>query len=194
MSKLRFRWCSSLVAAGALLVAGGLASAGEAGGKISHQKAGSVQKGGHGCSICGGGLFGGNGLFGGRGGAGGMAGRFAGNYNCSCNGTYKWPVPPLYTYFWPGMHSHQLMTDYHTPWRFPPIKPYTPEPNAPAPYVHPDGRNDVAPPVTPAAPARSPIREAQYVTPALLPHFAPAGGRRFGKLESQSEKMERMNR
>jgi hypothetical protein len=52
----------------------------------------------------------------------------AGFYNCDCNGSYKFPVPPLYTYHWPGMYSQQLMTDYHSPWRFPPLKPYVDEP------------------------------------------------------------------
>ena len=48
-------------------------------------------------------------------------------FNCGCNGSYKYPVPPLYTYHWPGMWSAQLMTDYHSPWRFPPLKPYVDE-------------------------------------------------------------------
>jgi hypothetical protein len=48
-------------------------------------------------------------------------------FNCGCNGSYKFPVPPLYTYHWPGMYSAQLMTDYHSPWRFPPLKPYVDE-------------------------------------------------------------------
>jgi hypothetical protein len=48
-------------------------------------------------------------------------------FNCGCNGSYKFPVPPLYTYHWPGMLSAQLMTEYHSPWRFPPLKPYTDE-------------------------------------------------------------------
>jgi hypothetical protein len=48
-------------------------------------------------------------------------------FNCGCNGSYKFPVPPLYTYHWPGMWSAQLMTDYHSPWRFPPLKPYVDE-------------------------------------------------------------------
>jgi hypothetical protein len=48
-------------------------------------------------------------------------------FNCGCDGSYKYPVPPLYTYHWPGMWSAQLMTDYHSPWRFPPLKPYTDE-------------------------------------------------------------------
>lgn len=53
-------------------------------------------------------------------------GRYPG-FHCGCNGSYKFPVPPLYTYHWPGMYSAQLMTDYHSPWRFPPLKPYTDE-------------------------------------------------------------------
>jgi hypothetical protein len=48
-------------------------------------------------------------------------------FNCGCNGSYKFPVPPLYTYHWPGMYSAQLMTEYHSPWRFPPLKPYADE-------------------------------------------------------------------
>jgi len=48
-------------------------------------------------------------------------------FNCNCNGSYKFPVPPLYTYHWPGMYSMQRMTDYHSPWRFPAIKPYEEE-------------------------------------------------------------------
>ena len=52
----------------------------------------------------------------------------AGNFSCGCNGSYKFPVPPLSTYHWPGMYSIQLMTDYQSPWRFPPLKPYTDEP------------------------------------------------------------------
>jgi len=59
--------------------------------------------------------------------------------NCACNGSYKFPVPPLYTYHWPGLYSQQLMTDYHSPWRFPAIKPYTdevlPEQVRPASYT-----------------------------------------------------------
>lgn len=49
-------------------------------------------------------------------------------FNCGCSGSYKFPVPPLSTYHWPGMYSAERMTDYHSPWRFPPIKPYTEEP------------------------------------------------------------------
>ncbi|MCE9556863.1 MAG: hypothetical protein K8T91_26245 [Planctomycetes bacterium] len=48
-------------------------------------------------------------------------------FNCNCNGSYKFPVPPLYTYHWPGMYSMKRMTDYHSPWRFPAIKPYEDE-------------------------------------------------------------------
>jgi hypothetical protein len=51
--------------------------------------------------------------------------RFA---NCGCNGSYNYPVPPLYTYHWPGMYKQVRMTDYHSPWRFPPLKRYKEEP------------------------------------------------------------------
>jgi hypothetical protein len=49
------------------------------------------------------------------------------HFNCGCNGSYKFPVPPLSTYHWPGMWQQNLMTDYHSPWRFPPLKPYRDE-------------------------------------------------------------------
>ena len=42
--------------------------------------------------------------------------------NCSCRGSYKFPVPPQYTYHWPGMYSMQRMTEYNSPWRFPPLE------------------------------------------------------------------------
>ncbi len=45
-----------------------------------------------------------------------------GNFNCSCRGSYKFPVPPQYTYHWPGMYSQQTMTEYSSPFRFPPLK------------------------------------------------------------------------
>ncbi len=73
------------------------------------------------------------GLLGGRGSKNGCGRRIAGwdrSYNCGCNGSYNYPVPPLYTYHWPGLYKQQLMTDYHSPWRFPAIKPYTDEPVA----------------------------------------------------------------
>jgi hypothetical protein len=47
--------------------------------------------------------------------------------SCNCNGSYKFPVPPLYTYHWPGLYAQQLMTDFHSPWRFPAIRPYEDE-------------------------------------------------------------------
>jgi len=48
-------------------------------------------------------------------------------FNCNCDGSYKFPVPPLYTYHWPGLYSLRRMTDYQSPWRFPAIKPYEDE-------------------------------------------------------------------
>jgi hypothetical protein len=45
-----------------------------------------------------------------------------GYFNCSCRGSYKFPVPPQYTYHWPGMYSQQYMTEYTSPYRFPPLE------------------------------------------------------------------------
>jgi hypothetical protein len=50
------------------------------------------------------------------------------SFNCGCHGSYNHPVPPQFTYHWPGtVYKQVLMTDYHSPWRFPPLKPYTDE-------------------------------------------------------------------
>lgn len=48
--------------------------------------------------------------------------REAAEFNCQCRGSYKYPVPPQYTYFWPGMYSQRTMTEHISPWRFPPLK------------------------------------------------------------------------
>jgi hypothetical protein len=81
---------------------------------------------------CGGNSCGGGGLLGHGGGCrGGGRNTIEGldpHFNCGCNGSYNFPVPPLSTYMWPGMYKHQLMTEYDNPWRFPPIKAYTDEP------------------------------------------------------------------
>ncbi len=112
---------------------------------------------GNGCgNRCGCGLFGrkcGSGIDG--------LDRFA---NCVCNGSYNYPVPPLYTYHWPGMYKQVRMTDYHSPWRFPPLKKYEDEPlptiESPAPKSAAGPRllrpvsHDVAP-VAPAAGQRT---------------------------------------
>jgi len=45
-----------------------------------------------------------------------------GQFNCGCSGSYKYPVPPQYTYHWPGMYSQPTMTQYVSPYRFPPLK------------------------------------------------------------------------
>jgi len=57
--------------------------------------------------------------------------------NCNCRGSYKYPVPPQYTYFWPGMYAQRTMTEYISPWRFPGLQPLargsqaaSPEPKA----------------------------------------------------------------
>jgi len=45
-----------------------------------------------------------------------------GGFNCSCRGSYKFPVPPQYTYHWPGLYSQQLMTSYQSPYRYPALR------------------------------------------------------------------------
>ena len=79
-------------------------------------------------------------------------------FNCGCNGSYKFPVPPLYTYHWPGMYQQQLMTDYHSPWRFPPLKPYVDE----VPPVEMGGMGTL-----------SGVRTASHLAPIVLPSGEP---------------------
>jgi len=81
----------------------------------------------------------------------------AGNFNCSCRGSYKFPVPPQYTYHWPGMYSQQAMTQYNSPYRFPPLGQPPPE------EAKPKADQEVGPP---AQQGRFPIRQASQVEPA----------------------------
>jgi hypothetical protein len=79
-----------------------------------------------------------------------------GCFNCGCKGSYKYPVPPQYTYFWPGMYSQQTMTAYASPYRFPPL-------NLPP---------DMVPP--PATPAKAPaklgrVNQASYLQMPSMP-------------------------
>jgi hypothetical protein len=103
-----------------------------------------------------------------------------GNFNCSCRGSYKFPVPPQYTYHWPGMYSQQTMTEYNSPYRFPALK----LPPMPAPEVEP--YREVGP--TPRQ-TRVEIKQASHLNPvtrelpARVPGFEPASAkikRRYG--------------
>jgi hypothetical protein len=60
-------------------------------------------------------------------------------FNCNCKGSYKFPVPPQYTYHWPGMYSQQTMLEHVSPYRFPPL-------NLPPDMVPPGGKVPPAPP------------------------------------------------
>ena len=46
-----------------------------------------------------------------------------GLFNCGCQGSYKYPVPPLYTYHWPGMYAQQSVLEFSSPWRQPGLQP-----------------------------------------------------------------------
>lgn len=125
--------CWPLAAMVTLLLAASLASGGPGCGD-------TLSGGGDPCDDCG--ARGGCGLFGRRcRGAGAIEGVDP-HFNCGCNGSYNYPVPPLYTYHWPGMYKQAVMTDYRSPWRFPPLQPYVDE---------------------------LPIQSAAWETPALLP-------------------------
>lgn len=97
-------------------------------------------------------------------------------FNCGCDGSYKFPVPPLYTYHWPGLYSQQLMTDYHSPWRFPPLRPYSDE--GPIP---PEEQ------LTTASEPSAGVRPASFDAAAPRAAAAP---RRHGR-PSMSDKLER---
>ena len=95
-------------------------------------------------------------------------GRYPG-FNCGCNGSYKYPVPPLYTYHWPGMYSAQLMTDYHSPWRFPPLKPYVDEPPPEVMGIRPQGLRPIRPAtaLAPASASAAPALMSRHVEAML---------------------------
>lgn len=122
----------------------------------------------HGCRLHRGG-HGGCGHFGNR-------NRYEGldrSFNCGCVGSYKFPVPPQNTYFWPGsVYSMELMTNYHSPWRFPPLKPYTEEVLAPL-----GADNDIAP-------SLRPVSATEELEPQTLP----------GQPETMSSAMQRFFR
>ena len=104
------------------------------------------------------------------------------HFNCGCQGSYKYPVPPLYTYHWPGLYSHQLMTEYHSPWRFPPIKRYS------------DERMEVQPDDSGVPGDREPLPPAAAVNGSVknvLPVDFAAPGLRPGQAESISVKLQR---
>jgi hypothetical protein len=83
--------------------------------------------------------------------------------NCSCKGSYKFPVPPQYTYFWPGMYSQQTMTEYNSPYRFPNLK-NPPTDKAEAPY------NQDVEPMTRQAPVQvRQVSQSGSAAPQLLP-------------------------
>ncbi len=92
-------------------------------------------------------------------------------FNCGCNGSYNYPVPPLYTYHWPGMYKAERMTDYHSPWRFPPLKPFM---------------DEVVPPVGSGTSGDAVPRELQPIT-ALMPIRSQATN--LGQPESMSSKL-----
>ncbi|WP_425614527.1 hypothetical protein NA78x_004397 [Anatilimnocola sp. NA78] len=95
-------------------------------------------------------------------------------FNCGCNGSYNYPVPPLYTYHWPGMYKAVRMTDYHSPWRFPPIKPFIDE-LAPADVMtFEESQSDLLP------------------ISAMMPVDGPT--KRVGEPESLSSKLQRSYR
>jgi hypothetical protein len=84
------------------------------------------------------------------------------------------------------MYSQQLMTDYHSPWRFPPIKPYSDEQLLPYSGVGP-APEEALPPAPPAmsrTQVRNPsnIQTADYsASPKVIP----------GSAESVSVKLKR---
>lgn len=90
------------------------------------------------------------------------------HFNCGCRGSYNYPVPPQYTYHWPGMYKQSRMTDYVSPWRFPPLRPYVDE---------------------------LPVHSAEALPPTLRPvstvTIVPIANRQSGSVESVSSRLMR---
>ena len=98
-----------------------------------------------------------------------------GYFNCSCRGSYKFPVPPQYTYHWPGMYSQKYIAEYSSPYRFPPLK-------LPKSRLVESGRTTAAPVI--------------QGTPAVLSTVGPVGlvplpARSAERPEPMSEKIKR---
>jgi len=87
-------------------------------------------------------------------------------FNCGCRGSYKFPVPPRFTYHWPGMYAQQTMTSYWSPYRYPALKmpPWMHRPEA-------SGKGDWRP--MPQAAAQSAADSPSDVHPEPAP--LPAG-------------------
>jgi hypothetical protein len=114
-----------------------------------------------------------------------------GSFNCGCNGSYKFPVPPLYTYHWPGMYSQELMTDYHYPWRFLPLKPYTdefPRPGEPGKLAGSAPAISMAPPATSVRVVSATVDSVSAVATPM----ATEAPRMPGEPEPTSKKLERL--
>jgi hypothetical protein len=103
------------------------------------------------------------------------------HYNCKCNGSYKFPVPPLSTYHWPGIYSHQTMTEYQSPWRFPPIKAYEEEKLEPR-----DPRE--------ALPAKNNNAQLNISDDVQQVDFSAPSNSRPGESESMSSKLKKLSR
>jgi hypothetical protein len=86
-----------------------------------------------------------------------------GYFNCNCKGSYKFPVPPQYTYFWPGMYSQKTMTEYNSPYRFPSLK-NPPVEKAEAPY-----NQDVGPMARQTQAQVRQVSQSGSAEPQLLP-------------------------
>jgi len=87
----------------------------------------------------------------------------AGYFNCRCRGSYKYPVLPQYTYHWPGMYSQRTMTEYSSPYRFPPLR-------SPAEV---SGQTPEEPDPEQTAGL---IQETMPTEPNMLPNLAPSNG------------------
>jgi hypothetical protein len=165
MLLLAATWALALGGASAALAGGGCADAvadcGGAWGDGCGQRCGCGLLGHHGCLL--GRLWGhGQGIEG-----------LDRSFNCGCGGSYNYPVPPLYTYHWPGMYKQPLMTDYRSPWRFPPLKPYVDE--VPLPMAVIEGE------------------DGQLIPVSLERGLAPLGGAP-DRVESISSRLERTAR
>jgi len=90
-----------------------------------------------------------------------------GNFNCSCRGSYKFPVPPQYTYHWPGMYSQQAMTQYNSPYRFPSLRA------PPANEAEPEPDQEVGPSVRQDRFHVRQVGQVEAVQPGLPPSHLP---------------------
>lgn len=135
-----------------------------------------------------------------------------GAFNCSCSGSYNYPVPPLYTYHWPGMYKQGTMVEYRSPYRYPmlrvpswelrqqgllPPDQIPPATEEPSPFFRAIDEQTRSSPAAPFPTTRPVFSEPNAGAARLLPSELNArpvqSAEPFGKLPAQASRSSRLD-